>query len=142
MYTVTIDLFDSWSAEMAYILGFAMADGSIRHKDYCKSDGYALAFNLQLDDIEVLNFIKNRTQTKASVITRKFTGSDSIYREQCSIVISSKSMVERLISLGVVPQKTGKESFPNMPEEFERDFIRGYFDGDGCIMITTQTCNN
>lgn len=50
-------------------------------------------------------------------------------------------MVERLIQLGVVPRKTGKESFPEMPLEFERDFIRGYFDGDGCLMVTTQTCN-
>jgi len=30
---IKIDLFDNWSSEMAYILGFAMADGSIRHKD-------------------------------------------------------------------------------------------------------------
>ena len=134
------DFFDNWSSDMAYILGFIMADGNIRHKDYCKFQGYAVAINLQLKDKAILDFIKDKIDTNATVNVYKWLGSDSIYREQCSLVITSRYIVEKLITLGVIPRKTGKESFPNMPKEFERDFIRGYFDGDGCIMITTQTC--
>lgn len=133
--------FDEWSSDMAYILGFIMADGNVRHKNYSNSKGCALCLNLQLNDIEILDFIKDKIGTNANVCIYKYTGNDGIYREQCSLTITSEYMINRLIFLGVVPQKTGKESFPDMPHIFERDFIRGYFDGDGCIMITTQTCN-
>lgn len=130
--------FNTWSANMAYILGFAMADGSIRHKDYCKTLGYALVFALNLKDKEILDFIKTELNTKAKVNIYKWTGSDGIYREQANLCISSKILVDKLIELGVIPQKTGKETFPEMPKEFEIDFIRGYFDGDGCIQNSFQ----
>lgn len=130
--------FKTWSHDMAYILGFIMADGSIRHKDYCNTGGYAVAINIHLKDKNILDYIKSEIKTKANVNIYKWTGSDSIYREQASLVISSKELIEDLIKLGVIPQKTGKETFPKMPKEFEIDFIRGYFDGDGCILKTTQ----
>ena len=38
-----------------------------------------------------------------------------------------------LKALGCVPAKTFKLKFPNLPKQYISHFVRGYFDGDGCI---------
>ena len=37
------------------------------------------------------------------------------------------------MALGVIPNKTYSMAFPIIPEIVFRDFVRGYFDGDGSI---------
>jgi intein/homing endonuclease len=39
-----------------------------------------------------------------------------------------------IIALGGKERKSLDMDFPEIPKEFLPDFIRGYFDGDGCIM--------
>jgi hypothetical protein len=56
-------------------------------------------------------------------------------REICQITISGKKIVNDLIKHGLHQNKTFSLKYPNIPIEFERHFIRGYFDGDGCIRI-------
>jgi intein/homing endonuclease len=34
--------------------------------------------------------------------------------------------------------KTFSVKYPQINEKFERHFLRGYFDGDGCIRINTD----
>jgi intein-encoded DNA endonuclease-like protein len=50
-------------------------------------------------------------------------------------------MVDRLISLGVIPNKTGSETMKYVPDEWKTDFIRGFFDGDGSISIRNDNSN-
>ena len=38
--------------------------------------------------------------------------------------------------------KTFKIRFPNIEESYYNDFIRGYFDGDGCFYISKKYSNN
>ena len=49
------------------------------------------------------------------------------------IKIYNQRFCNSLIALGIIPRKTGKEYMPEMPDEFKKDFIRGYIDGDGWI---------
>lgn len=127
---------------MAYILGFCVADGSIRHKDFCKYGGYALAVQIHTKDRKIIEFIHTELNCQSKIYDTIYNGSDGITREQSSIVVNSKILVEDLMELGVIPQKTGKEIIPpGLPLEFFPDFFRGYFDGDGCIIIGTQICN-
>jgi intein/homing endonuclease len=51
----------------------------------------------------------------------------------CQILVYSTNMVNDLINYGVIPNKTDKIIFPELPNELIRHFIRGYFDGDGSI---------
>lgn len=44
-------------------------------------------------------------------------------------------MVEDLISLNITPKKTYSKDFPIVRNDLIRHFIRGFFDGDGCIMF-------
>ncbi|MBI2087073.1 MAG: hypothetical protein HYT69_02785 [Candidatus Zambryskibacteria bacterium] len=47
--------------------------------------------------------------------------------------IGSKEMFADLIKLGFTPNKSLIVDFPKIPNNLLGDFVRGYFDGDGCI---------
>ena len=50
-------------------------------------------------------------------------------------------MKEALISLGCTPRKSLTITFPSerqVPQHLQKDFVRGYIDGDGSIMINTR----
>ena len=44
-------------------------------------------------------------------------------------------MKDDLYNLGINPNKTMIVKYPNIPKELEHHFMRGVFDGDGCISI-------
>ena len=49
------------------------------------------------------------------------------------IQIGSKELFSDLLLLGMTPAKSKKLQLPQVPLRFQSDFVRGYFDGDGCI---------
>lgn len=49
----------------------------------------------------------------------------------CYIHLASND--KSLLKLGVMPRKSLTMKFPYIPEEYLSFFIRGYFDGDGCL---------
>jgi hypothetical protein len=56
---------------------------------------------------------------------------DLVYSEH-----SSMQMVQDLISLGCIPNKSLILTFPqNIPKNLVKHFIRGYFDGDGGLSV-------
>lgn len=118
-YIVKEDYFDEWSEEMAYILGYTMADGCIASKYP------SLQYHINMLDVEVLEYI--RDNISPDNVIRPGTN-NSIY-----LSIYSLPLCRRLHKLGVTPQKTGKEIVPKMPKKYHKHFIRGVFDGDGTI---------
>lgn len=42
-------------------------------------------------------------------------------------------MYTDLLKLGLYPNKSLTVKFPDIPQKFINHFVRGYFDGDGCI---------
>ncbi len=108
----------------AYMLGFLFADGNV-HKSK-----YYLAIELSAKDKEILFFIIDELEyeTKPKIYNRELEG--SIYKK---LVVSSKSICGDLIKHGCIPNKTLVLKYPNIPDELNRHFIRGYFDGDGTV---------
>jgi len=53
----------------------------------------------------------------------------------CEVKFSGKKIINDLKRLGVVQNKTLILKYPDIDESIERHFLRGYFDGDGCIRI-------
>ena len=51
----------------------------------------------------------------------------------CVWRIGDKHLKESLIKQGCVPQKSLILKFPELPAPLISHFIRGYFDGDGCV---------
>jgi hypothetical protein len=108
--------------EKAYLLGFLFADGFVSEKHKY------IEITLHNKDIEVLqNFVRCLYPEGRPISTSKI-----VYRR---VVINSTKMVTDLVNLGCTQRKTFTLSFPNIPESMQRDFIRGYFDGDGSVSV-------
>ena len=120
------------NARKAYWLGFIMADGNIYH--YKNSDKCSLEIKISQNDGYLLReFAKDIgfpiDKVKDGSSLRK--GTECFYT---SFRTYNKRVVESLSQYGIKDSKSGNECFPsNIPSDFKRDFIRGYFDGDGSI---------
>ena len=112
--------------EKAYFLGFIFADGCVSYNE--KKFRYQVTLKLHTKDKHILeSFI---TSVKGEMPVWRHG-----QREMVEVHFSGKKMVNDLINLGVVPNKTFTIKYPIIDEELERHFLRGYFDGDGCIRI-------
>lgn len=61
-------------------------------------------------------------------------------KQYCSLTIANQHLVNALYDNGVVFNKTLTLQYPDnniIPESLERHFIRGYFDGDGSVYLST-----
>lgn len=122
-YDIVHDYFKTWSHDMAYVLGFIVADGNI------SKNGNCVKIEVKPEDKSVLEFV--RDQITPNYELRQSRPSEIRWYPSSSI------MKDDLIKLGVIPAKTGKEIIPpNLPTIYLWDFIRGLFDGDGCVLDT------
>lgn len=56
--------------------------------------------------------------------------------------LCDRTIKNQLIALGCIPQKTFEIEFPSdeiVPRELKHHFIRGYFDGDGCVTSSADS---
>lgn len=115
--------FKKWTASMAYVLGFMLADGCIIKGSY---EGYSdsLKFGVQLCDVDILNKIKMELRSEHTI---------SKIKNAAHLCISSQELVDDLKKLGIIYRKSLNEQWPNIPHEYVKDFIRGIMDGDGSI---------
>lgn len=110
--------------EKAYYLGLWFADGSVFIKDNTYTSSLTLT---QTDDYIIQTFLHYSGVKGTIYITHK---EDKHPRSQLNI--SSKKMCEDLIKLGCIPDKSHKElTIPTIDGGLEKDFIRGFYDGDG-----------
>ena len=116
----------------AYWLGFLYADGYVRKKH----DGGQLKLKLKQTDknhIELFKcHIKSEHKITDNTETLKKNGKEYISHNSTLSVYNLK-IVNDLINLGCVECKTQKIRFPDINSNLVHHFIRGYFDGDGCI---------
>ena len=116
--------FKTWSENMAYILGLLYADGSIPTK------GNYISIGLEKTDEYILEKIKNEFKFDGKIVKNK---------NMRQLTVGSVIMKNDLINLGLCINKTSDCTFPNtIPNQYIKDFIRGFMDGDGSIVITKQ----
>ena len=109
--------------EKAYILGFVYSDGNN------KSQHSGLKFALNPQDLDILEKIKFALKSDAKILFKTINGYDKI-----EIDFNSYKLSKDLTNKGAAPNKTYKIVFPLfLDKTLIRHFIRGYFDGDGCI---------
>lgn len=125
--------------DKAYWFGFACADGYIgRFYKNEKLKSMMLEFSLQARDKNQLIKFNEALESNISIRDRFSKINDKKY-PTCRIAICSTKLCKDLIDLGCTPEKTFTLRFPDtskLPKEFRRDFLRGYFDGDGNISIS------
>lgn len=116
--------------EKAYWLGFLFADGTINEDN-------KMELSLKIDDLAHLQRFKNDLALTQKISFRTIKLKDKMY-DSCRISFQSKEMGNSLKQLGCIPNKTFDLNFPDIPRFLHRHFIRGYFDGDGCIWSTKR----
>lgn len=110
--------------EKAYWLGFIMADGCV----YGQGCSYRFQINVASRDREALEKLNKALGSNYEIRDKDVRGS-----QVSQLKINSTPLCKSLIRHGVIPRKSGKETMPDLPQELASHFIRGYFDGDGCI---------
>lgn len=122
------DFFKAWSPQMAYVLGFFAADGSMYVN---KRGSHYMAFHS--NDIEILEKIKTLLASDNAIGKKQIT--DRCPNQAYRLQIGSKKMYNDLLKLGMTENKSKILQFPYIPERFLSNFIRGYFDGDGNVLF-------
>ena len=124
-YQWNINFFESVNNELqAYWLGFLYADGYVGKK----------SINLDLADKDLEHLKRFQTDLQATdipLITRETVHSHSLH-------LRSVKFRKDLEKLGCVNKKTLVLIFPSVlqvPSNLINHFMRGYFDGDGCVQL-------
>ena len=121
--------------EKAYWLGFIFADGSIIKTSKNMDKYNRLSICLSKKDEHHLEKFTDAIEYPKDNIKHANCSNIGEY-PQSYVRINSIALVDDLISLNCNPNKTFTPSFPSnkdIPSNLIRDFVRGYFDGDGCI---------
>jgi len=119
--SINKDYFKTQTSDMAYVLGLLSADGCISNNQ----------ISLKLIDKNILEKIKASMKSDLSICK---SGKNQGGRTNYQLRVSLSNFTTSPIYYGVTERKTLTNKFPNnLNSEFYRDFIRGYFDGDGCI---------
>lgn len=126
-YSINEDFFKKWTQEMAYTLGYFYADGSMEDASYLR--GKYIRFS-SAEKNNILK-IKNWMNSQHKIVERKTVDGKRAYL----LRIGSHMMYNDLIKLGLYPNKSLTIKFPKIPKNFINHFVRGYFDGDGCVRI-------
>lgn len=123
--------------EAAYILGFYIADGCL--------NGNKFVITLNEKDKEILEKIRDYMSPITKLIYKKETINKQgiVSHPMYSFAFACKEIVSCLEDLGLGKNKTYlSKSIKNVvPKELMWDFIRGYWDGDGCISSSNVTKN-
>ncbi|MDQ3960741.1 MAG: hypothetical protein M3255_10910 [Pseudomonadota bacterium] len=113
------------SPSKAYVLGFFVADGNIHyhHHKIQRTPGYSLSFSS--NDNAHLELIRGLLKSEHTI--RK-------HGDNCfQLVIGSKRLVAALANLGYTNRKSYEAHMPQLDSALIPHFVRGVFDGDGCI---------
>lgn len=124
-YPCNDDFFKTQSPDMAYVLGFLAADGNVSKKEN------RIAINILAQDKAILEQIRTLTGITRPITSyiRKETG-----HEVCTLSNWSFTWKQDLEKYGIIPNKTYTLCPPTLLNpEYRIDYIRGFFDGDGCI---------
>lgn len=132
--SVNIHYFETWSPNMAWLLGYIWADGTVTktHKNLgmgCKTADEKILLDALADMKSNHNVIRLPAKVSAHPKSHK-TGPFT------KVAVCSRYLVATLMKLhGIQPAKSRRDlPFPtNIPDEFIGHFARGNLDGDGCV---------
>ena len=122
------DFFKKWAPEMAYVLGFIVADGNL-----LKNKRGAHFIEIQSTDKEIIFKIRKLLQSNIKI--GEYTPKNKNHNKRYRIQIGSKEIFNDLVNLGITPKKSKTIALPKIPDKLFSHFIRGYFDGDGCVSV-------
>lgn len=118
-YRINEKFFDEWSETMAYVLGYFFGDGCL----YEQANGAKrVQFYGMSEDVGLLGKIAVLMECNSPVKLR----SDC---KVCYFELANRVIFDRLRVLG----KNRVLKMPPVPDEFLKDFVRGFVDADGYV---------
>ena len=132
-YNRDFTFFDSIDTELkAYWLGAIYADGNIAASD--KYGAYHSSFSsIDKDWIEMF---KSDISYEGPLVCEHHKKYD---KDIWKLNFGNREITRQLIQIGCTPAKSMTMEFPTLPEKLVHHFIRGYFDGDGCVFLSQPT---
>nr|DAU18228.1 MAG TPA: DNA-directed RNA polymerase subunit A'' [Bacteriophage sp.] len=129
-YTLNEHYFDIVDTEeKAYIIGLLMADGNITHN--------RLSLSLVESDRHILDRINSLLDSNKPLYFINYSQKNQNWKDQYCLSIYSKYMCNILKSLGINENKSLILEYPKwLSDNLFKHFIRGFIDGDGCILKT------
>ena len=115
------------SEDKAYFLGFIIADGNISKNNN--------SVRIIQKETDILYEFKKFISFEGPIFTRN---DGKIY----FITVASSKMKNDLDKLGISSNKTMVVKYPDISKKLQNHFIRGVFDGDGCISLRTDKRDN
>lgn len=113
----------------AYILGLLYADGCNHPEHNC------ITISLQECDKSVVEFVRDEVEYEGPIRVHYLSKKNPKYKDQYMLCINDEYMSRQLETLGVVKAKSLILQFPTfLDDSLIHHFVRGYFDGDGCIV--------
>lgn len=107
----------------AFVLGILAADGNVMPKHH------RITLELSAKDADLLETVRDQLVPGGAITSRSRRGFDYLV-----LAFVSHQMVEDLEALGITAAKSRTLKWPEkLPSFFAREFILGYFDGDGFI---------
>ena len=137
-HTLDQTFFDTIDTEAkAYFLGLLWADGSLSKTTKRCSGNNRLSISQKIDDIDQLHKMQIALNSNYSLYMSTTNNTYSKNHKIATLSINSVYLVNQLERLGMY-NKENRTSIPEIPNNLIHHFIRGYFDGDGCLSIYQQ----
>ncbi len=127
-YRVNEDFFSEWTENMAYVLGYIYADGNLLDSKYNRGQ----YVSIRSTDLCIIESIRESLNSEHTITSEK---NDFPRKRSYVLRIGSKKIFGILERRGLCPRKSLIIDLPSIPKIFFKDFLRGYFDGDGCVYL-------
>ena len=116
---------DNQSSESAYVLGLLASDGWVGKNDNC------VCIELQQSDKQILMDVNKILENERPI--KDYTRANGF--KNSKLYFFSKQIKEDLSLYDIIPTKTYYDTnfIKNINHQFYPDFLRGFFDGDGCV---------
>ncbi len=116
-----------------YFIGLIAADGHVIHT---KSE-WSVEICLNKYDIGLIEKLRDLISPSRPIHIKPHKSNPA--SDAVRLKLSSRKLVEMIAGYIEIEDKTHSLSWPgNIPDDYLRHFIRGYFDGDGTIDLTTN----
>lgn len=139
-YEIDLNFFKKIDSEFkAYFLGLAYADGNLSRN--------CLEISLIYSDRKILSDISKQIYGQIILSERKgrkvsINNKNYKNKKQARFRIVSKEIAKDFRKYGLVENKTFLIRIPKIDKKLIPHFIRGYFDGDGCVFVDYKNNTN
>jgi len=130
-YKINDEFFNSFSKENAYILGYILTDGNIS-----KRNGEVKIGSVDKEILEKIAQKLENTYPIKGYLPKNRT------KIQYTLYLSSRKIYNKLIQLGLKPNKSKIVRMLKIPKKYFFHFLRGVIDGDGSVYTQQDKYKN